>query len=75
MVVDEVEVLPSEPPQRPTSVPQALQQNMPLASVSLPATHFSAIYYAVPDAVLLHAKPNMLHLLQSLAFWYVVGHM
>lgn len=34
LVVDEVEVLPSEPPQRPTSVPQALQQNMPLASVS-----------------------------------------
>ena len=34
VVVDEVEVLPSDPPQRPTSVPQALQQNMPLASVS-----------------------------------------
>ena len=34
VVVDEVEVLPSNPPQRPTSVPQALQQNMPLASVS-----------------------------------------
>ena len=33
VVVDEVEVLPSDPPQRPTSVPQALQQNMPLASV------------------------------------------
>ena len=36
VVVDEVEVLPSDPPQRPTSVPQALQQNMPLASVSRP---------------------------------------
>jgi len=36
VVVDEVEVLPSDPPQRPTSVPQALQQNMPLASVSCP---------------------------------------
>jgi hypothetical protein len=36
VVVDEVEVLPSDPPQRPTSVPQALQQNMPLAAVSCP---------------------------------------
>ncbi|KAK9816567.1 hypothetical protein WJX72_002063 [[Myrmecia] bisecta] len=32
-LVDEVEVPPSHPPQRPTSVPQALQQNMPLASI------------------------------------------
>lgn len=64
VVVDEVEVLPSDPPQRPTSVPQALQQNMPLASVShcfsCPATHGPAMISrcmfatraAVPHAVL-----------------------
>eukprot|EP00891_Asterochloris_glomerata_P005689 jgi/Astpho2/5689/fgenesh1_pg.00079_%23_100_t len=33
VLVDEVEVQAAEPPERPTSVPQALQQNMPLASV------------------------------------------
>ena len=57
VVVDEVEVLPSDPPQRPTSVPQALQQNMPLASVSLCYTsaaahcHRQTAALVRPDAV------------------------
>ena len=35
-MVDEVAVPPCDPPPRPTSVPQALQQTMPLAQVSNP---------------------------------------
>lgn len=54
VVVDEVEVLPSDPPQRPTSVPQALQQNMPLASVSACFT-LPAHCYRQTAALAMHA--------------------
>ena len=60
VVVDEVEVLPSEPPQRPTSVPQALQQNMPLASVSNPLLLRSSSLCHACCGVLCHAVLCML---------------
>lgn len=53
VVVDEVEVLPSDPPQRPTSVPQALQQNMPLASVSRCFTSAAVVQLTATDRLLL----------------------
>ena len=68
VVVDEVEVLPSDPPQRPTSVPQALQQNMPLASVStLPAP---PCQLTATDRLLLW--PCMLACLAAMALWAAV---
>ena len=68
VVVDEVEVLPSDPPQRPTSVPQALQQNMPLASVGC-CTAFEPFNVAAVHSALVQSckafKPSHVTALNS----------
>ena len=64
VVVDEVEVLPSDPPQRPTSVPQALQQNMPLASVSLCFTSAAAHCHRQTAALARHGAVHAVQLLR-----------